>query len=180
MMMMKMTSEPGDGLKRRPPVPNVVRWTRDADGAVRRDWRPGFLTKYPDLVPEGWAAEGSSEEAAQKEAAEAATPAGAFVRRMSTLPAPRPRQPETEAERKKRLMDTEYGVMDYLANEKWPAEDRGEPYRDWDTWRAAQPWAAEADAHIAQAAGATQAPEPEAPASPPPALRPPPSRQVLR
>jgi len=179
-MTKTLTSEPGDGIKRRPPVPNVVRWSRDADGAVRRDWYPGFVSKQPGRVPEGWAAEGSPEEAAQKEAAEAAVPEGAFVRRMSTLPAPGPRQPETEAERRKHLMEPEHGVLDYLANEKWPAEDEGREYRDWDTWRTAQPWAAEADALIAAEAAAAKTPEPETMMPPPPARRPPPSRQVRR
>lgn len=46
-MMMKMTSEPADGLKRRPPPPNVVRWETGVDGKVRKLWHPGFLTKTP-------------------------------------------------------------------------------------------------------------------------------------
>lgn len=44
--MMTMTSEPGDGLKRRPPMPNVVRWESDLNGVVRKLWHPGFLTKH--------------------------------------------------------------------------------------------------------------------------------------
>lgn len=213
-MTKQMTTEPGDGVKRRPPVPRVVRWEGGVDGRVRHSWYPGFVSKHPSRIPEGWATEGSPQAATMKKAVEEAAleirsraSAAGFLGQpamtdedyrysldkwngffastegstggFGTLPA-RPRRRDTEEFRKARLLDADHGVLDYLMDARWPAEARGEAAPAWEAWRAAQPWAAEADALIAAEAAAAKTPEPETMMPPPPARRPPPSRQVRR
>ena len=167
----RLTKDPGDGIRKTPLPPRHVRWERRPDGTLFRNWYPGFLIKTKAL-PAGWAVEGSPEEAAQKAALEAGAAEPAQERMVSVLPAPGPRKPETADERRARLRDPEHGVMQYLEEVRWPAEALGEEPITWDEWRAAQPWAAEADAAAAEAKAAKEKPAQAAP--PPPARRPPP------
>ncbi|MCG6122994.1 MAG: hypothetical protein MEP57_09910 [Microvirga sp.] len=177
-------------MPRKPEPKPFVKWVRTTAGGLQRVAMPSFVAGS-STPPEGWAVEGSPEEAAMKQAAEGApvpVPATQDWQAVSTLPA-KPQIPETEAERKASLANPEYGTLEYLETVKWPVGEKGETAESWEAWRARQPWAAEAAALAAEVAETPRpvrlpppvrrpppvGPKTEAkPSSPPPTRRPPP------